>query len=293
METKERKLRIDFQKLINETHHDYNDILLIYQWLIRIGKACNKQYGWYRYGLHQSFHGYSHNNDPNRVMKLFSDWRKILYDGFVNILCKTNQPEIVRNFLKENNIAIGKIRILTIQESISNRTYFKEKVGDRCSIDSKLRHITTAYKGLELKKEYFHSDYPKRVHPRIIDNVHFGTNGDEWFVSFTFSFECFNYKPGWDYTIAQEENEYLPDFFDRAIETLDNLLIDTDNCDNCSYWIEFNRGDYLRHGYRGGCKYYECKKTNVIKYKWWSEEGKVCDNAIHHSIVFPYYRTNK
>jgi hypothetical protein len=296
MELSNRKLRIDFQKLINESQYSGDDILLIYQWLIHIGKGCDKQYGWYRYGIHQSFHDYSHNNEPSKVFPLYSDWRKILHSGFVNLLCKTNKPEIVDNFLKENNISIGRIRIITIHESISNREYFKEKKRQcQSSITDKLYYITTAYKGLELKKENFHSDYKDRVHPRIIENAHFGTNGEKWFVSFTFSFECFDYEPGWDYTIAQEEYESLPDFFDRVIETIDNLLIDTDNCDNCPYWIEDeHHGNYLRNGYKGNCRQYnECKKQGVVKYKWWGESGKVCDNATYHSIVFPYYRTRK
>ena len=296
MSLQSRKLRIDFQKLVNQQQYDSNDILLIYQWLIQTGKICNKQYGWYRYGLHQSFHGYSGNNVPDRVTPLFSDWKQHLHNGFVNLLCKTNQPEVVKNFLKENNILIGKVRIITIREAITNRNYFKSKAGEHwCSVQDKLHHITTGYKGLELKKELFHPDYTDRIKPRILDNIYFGTNGEKWFVAFTFSFECFDYRPGWDYTIYQEENESLPDYFDRVIEVLDSLVIDTDNCDNCPYWGESSRGDYLRHGYRGGCRqqYDECKKTGVVKYKWGSENGKVCDNATYHSIVFPYYRTRK
>jgi hypothetical protein len=296
MELSNRKLRIDFQKLINNNWYLESDVLLIYQWLIRIGKICNKQDGWYRYGLHQSFHDYSYNNEPNKVIPLSSDWRAILHSGFVNLLCKTNHPEIVDTFLEKERIAIGSVRVIDIHESIPSRKYFKEKVGEwHNNTAAKLSYITTAYKGLELKKEKFHSDYEERVHPRIIENAHFGTNGEKWFVSFTFSFEGYNYEPGWDYTIIQEQDEYLPDFFDRAIEIIDNLLVEADNCDNCPCWIEEeHHGSYLRHGYKGNCrKYGTCQKPGVIKYKWWGENGEVCDNATYHSIVFNYYRTRK
>lgn len=161
------------------------------------------------------------------------DRKKTIHSGFVNLLCKTNNYKIVRDFLKENNISIGKIRIISISEFIHNREYFKNKMGlCRSGISNKLYFITTAYKGLELKKEKFHSSYEERKRPRIISNATFGTNGKKWFVQFIYSFANFHYEPGWDYTISQEDNEYLPDFFDRVIETIDNLLIDTDNCDN-------------------------------------------------------------
>ncbi|MDR1459228.1 MAG: hypothetical protein LBI60_03335 [Bacteroidales bacterium] len=287
-----KKLRIDFQKLINKTHYLGYEILLIYQWLINIGKKCDIRTGWNRYGLHQAFHGYSYNNEPDKIIPLGLDWEYIIHSGFVNLLCNTNNHKIVIDFLKENNISIGKIRIISVKDQELNRKYFTDKAGRYA--DS-LHYLTTAYKGLELKKEYFPPDYGKRTRPRIIENATFGTNGEKWFVSFPFSFENIDYEPGWDYTIAKEEAESLPDFFDRAIETIDNLLVDTDNCDNCPYWIECeHHGYYLRYGYRGNCRQHgKCKKEGVIKHKWYTENGRSCDNATHHSIAYPYYRTRK
>ena len=290
-EIKTRKLRVDFQKLIND-RYSTEEMLLIYQWLIKIGRDCNKQYGWNRYGLHQSLHGYSYNNEPREVYPLSSDFEKVIYDGFVNLLCKTNNPQIVKTFLEENKIQIGKIRVLTITELEEKRDYFK-KITNRSfwnDCRDKIRHITGAYKGLELKKELFHPEYTDRLKPRIINNVQFGTNYNKWYVWFNFSFECFDYENGWKYEISQEELESLPSFFDRAIETIDSLILYSDNCNNCPLWGESERGDYLRHGYKGYCKADTCTRHNVVKYKWWSEEGRIHDNATYSSIVFPYYR---
>jgi hypothetical protein len=295
METKTRKLRIDFQKLINDEYSISNtDKLLVYQWIINLGRNCDKQYGWSRYGLHQSFHGYSYNNQPSQVFPLSANWKDVINKGFVNILCKTNNPSIVKDFLIENRIQLGKVRILNITENINSEQYYFSEITNHSYYDIEylLSHITEAYKGLELKKEDFHSDYENRLHPRILDNVQFGTNGKKWFAWFTLSFECFNYEPGWDYTIGQEEFEFLPDFFDRVIKTIDNLLVPSDNCNNCPLWIEHrNRGTYLRHGYQGRCKsFLTCKKPGVEKYDWGHrDENGFYDNAIHHSIVFPYY----
>jgi hypothetical protein len=288
MELQDRKIRINFQELINRGGR-HSDILLIYQWLIRTGKTCDKQH---IDGLHKSFYGYSHNNDPYRLIPLYSDWEKILYAGLVNLLCKTSLPDTVTEFLTENRIAIGRVRIITVRESISGRGYFKRKT-DSGNIKYMIDHLTTAYKGLELKKENFHPDYENRKHPRIINDVHFGTDGEGWSVGFTFSFECFDYDPGWEYSIRQEEFECLEDFFDRAIETIDNLLVDSNNCDNCPYWEKDSyRGDYLRHGYRGSCKRFgKCEKSGVVEYE--SAWGGKTDNAIYPSIVSPYYRTKK
>lgn len=283
-----KRIHIDFQKIINEGYLD-EDLLLIYQWVIRIGRECNEQNGWNRYGLHQSFHGYGKNNEPHEVYPLNRNWKKVIYDGFVRILCKSKHPSVVDKFLLENRIKIDSKRAIKILEDGENMSYDKIRHHRSCDI---LDYITTAYKGLELKKEFFHPDYPDRIHPRIIDNIKFGTNGLKWYAWFTFSFECLDYEPGWEYTIPQNENENITSFFNRVANTIDNLLTPADNCDNCPMWVENrNHGDYLRHGYRGSCwNNGTCKKPNIVEYKWWSDDSGVHDNAIHHSIVFPYYR---
>lgn len=290
---KTRRIRVDFQKIIDGNYLQ-KDLLLIYQWLMRISFSCYEQDGWYRYGLHQSFHGYSHNNYSSEAYKLSKNWESIIYDGFVRLLCRTKHPRVVREFLEKERIQLGKIRVITITEE--NENYYYSKLTSRedlaiNDIGKSIRHLTEAYKGLELKKEHFHPTLEGRLRPRIIDNVHFGTTGNKWHVSFTFSFECFNYEPGWNYSIYQKDNEGLSAFFSRSIEEIDSLLLPTTSCDNCPLWIKSNRGSYLRHGYRGGCKLYKtCNKPDVVKYKWESKNGRIVDNAIHDSIVFPYFR---
>ena len=287
---KARRIRIDFQKIINGWYCE-EDLLYIYRWLISIGRSCNKQHGWCRYGLHQSFHGYSYNNEKNEIHPLDSDCFKTIYDGFVRILCKTNLPDVVEAFLDENNIRIGKIRVIKFEENELENDYYKVSTGHRFGlpVEQLIYHITTAYKGLELKKEHFHPDYKDRIKPRIIDNVKIGTNHNKWYAWFTFSFEKFDYEPGWEWRISQNENEPISNFFNRAIEEIDGLLLPATSCDNCPLWRKSNNhGSYLRHGFRGGCSYYgKCDKPNVIEYKW---ETGGRDNALHDSIVFPYYK---
>lgn len=286
---KERKIRVDFQKIINRGYVDF-DTLLAYQWLINLGRNCSEQHGWTRCGLHQSFHQYSANNH-NHHYPLSSNWAEIVRNGFVGLLCKTIHPQVVHDFLEKERIKIGKVRVIKVIEDDSlNNSYLSKITGGRYLGTDILRHLTKAYKGLELKKEFFHPDIKGRLRPRIIDNVKFGTQDNRWIVWFTFSFECMDYAPGWRYEIGQNENEELESFFNRAVEQIDNLLVPATSCDNCPLWIKGeHHGDYLRHGYRGYCKMYNtCDKPNVVKYKWWAEDGRIKDNAIHESIVFPY-----
>lgn len=287
--TKEKRLTIDFQKIIDGEYLT-EDLLTIYQWIIRLGRDCDKQVGWYRYGLHQSFHGYSHNNEARTASPLGSDWKNVIYNGFVRILCRTKHHSSVQQFLTDNRIKVGKKRIYKFMVDEQQTLYNKIRYTTASSI---INYITSAYKGLELKKALFQPDFPDRLHPRIIDNVQFGTNGLHWYAWFTYSFNCFNYEPGWKYTIAQNENENILSFFNRAATEIDNLLVPANNCDNCPMWTGMNKGDYLRHGLRGTCwKNDICEKPDVVKYRWWSDNVGIHDNATHHSIVFPYY-TNR
>lgn len=290
----ERRIRIDFQKIINRSFINF-DTMLAYQWLVNLGQSCNEQFGWNRYGLHQSFHQYSHNNEPSMLYPLSQNWNDILYNGFVGLLCKTNHPKVVSDFLEKERIKIGKIRVIKVVEDASmENTYLSKLTRGKYFGTDVLRHLTEAYKGLELKKEYFHPDYKERLRPRIIDHVKFGTQDNRWVVWFTFSFECMDYAPGWRYQIGQNENEELGSFFNRAVEQIDNLLVPADSCNNCPMWIKGNHGVYLRHGYRGHCKLYEkCPHPNTVKYRWWAKDGRIKDNAIHKSIVSPYYKTKK
>lgn len=284
----EKRIHIDFQKIINGDYYP-EDLLLIYQWVIKLGRSCNQQYGWNRYGLHQSFHGYSYNNEANQIYPLSSDWNNVIYNGFVNILCRTNLPKVVIDFLSDNRIQIGKKRIIKVSENEEDTRYVNLRDN---SIRNILNYITTAYKELALKKELFQPDYSERINPRIIDNVRFGTNGNKWYAWFTYSFECFDYESGWDYTLSQNENENITSFFNRVAITFNELLIPSDSCDNCPLWIDFeNHGEFLKNGYRGCCRLDgTCTKKEVVKYRWWSDETGVHDNAIHHSIVFPYFK---
>lgn len=289
---KEKRIHVDFQKIIDQ-HWKYNgfDLLYIYQWLINLGQSCSRQHGWNRYGLHQSFHQYSYNNEPRELYPLDSNYQKTIYDGFVALLCRSRQPEVVQEFLDRENIKLGKVRIIKFKEDGIGNNYYGQLTGNRHY--DVVTHLAEAYKGLELKKEFFHPDYENRLRPRIIDNVQFGTNYNRWIIWFNFSFECFDYENGWKYEIMQNENENLESFFHRAVETIDYLLMPSESCDNCPLWLASSyHGDYLRHGYRGGCKLYEnCNKPNVTKYKWWVDETGSHDNAIHPSIVFPYHKT--
>lgn len=198
---KKKRLTIDFQKIIDGEYLT-EDLLTIYQWLIRLGRDCDKQLGWDRYGLHQSFHGYSHNNEARMVFPLSNGWNEVIYNGFIRILCRTKHHSSVQQFLTGNRVQLGRKRIYKFMVDEQHTPYDQIRCTTTRSV---IDYITSAYKGLELKKELFQPDFPARLHPRIIDNVQFG------------------------------------------------------------------------------------KKPDVVKYHWWSDNAGVHDNAIHRSIVFPYY----
>lgn len=291
---KTKKLRVDFQKLINNQYY-LEDKLLIYQWLIQLGQTCNKQYGWNRYGLHQAFHGYSKNNEPKEVYALGKNYYEIIDKGFVNLLCKTNKPLLVKEFLEPNRIQLGKIRVLNIPEYDDHIDYFRN-ISNHYGLEDLLSHITVAYKGLLLKKNFFHSDYADRINPRIIDNMSFGTNYGKWYAWFEFSFDIFDYEPGWRYDFSQKDGESIYGFFDRVIKEMDDLIVYSDDCNNCPLWIEnAYSGAVLRHGYRGFCKsYHGCTRPDVQRYSWSHDKpGPITDNALHYSIVFPYIKERK
>jgi len=293
-----KKIHINFQNIINGSYRDSEEILHIYSWLINLGHTCEEQNGWNRYGLHQSFHGYSYNNEKRQVYWLGSNWNKVIYDGFVRLLCKTNHHKVVKDFLIKERIELGKTRKIQITEDEPNYSYFKELVNDRFDnygVRELIDHITTAYKGLELKKELFHPDYDIRVRPRILNNVVIGTNHGKWYAKFVFSFENFDYEPGWDKEFSQQPNEHLRNFFNRVICEIDAMILPSDSCNNCPLWQKSNHhGNKLRHGFRGLCKRRDCHcgKSGVVEYESILSESKK-DNALYDSIVFPYFQPKR
>lgn len=290
---KTRRIYIDWQKVINKDYPIWNyDILHVYAWLLKISKDCSNQCGWNRSGFHQTFHGYSHNNNPGEVYELGCNFEERLYQGFVNILCKTNRG-VVLDFLKKENIILGKKRVITITENDDCNDYYNKITGNRFGINPELLHITKDYVGLELKKEFCHPEYEGRIHPRLISNPTFYVSYKGLIsIKLYFNFENYEYDASsWNINITQKESEPLVTFFNRAIQEIDNMLVESNNCDNCPLWVKNDNGDHLRHGYRGGCRQYKtCKKSDLVTYKWWSEKEGICDNAIHDYLVYPYYR---
>lgn len=285
-----RKIVVDWQKIINGDYSLWNyDILNVYRWLLNISKNCQKQKYWDRWGFHQTFHGYSHNNDTYNTYMLAYNYNSVLYNGFVNILCKTDQPKIVADFLKSERIELGRKRIITIEETEDENKYYERLTG-HVGYSDIIEHLTSSYKDLLLKKEYFHPEYKDRLNPRIIDNINFGTRGECFSVELKFSFDGMydaNNCSFWTYEISQKEKEPLRTFFNRAIQEIDLLLIQCESCNNCPLWTpEERHGTYLRYGYRGYCESnHECNKKSVEKYHSWVENGKICDNAKY--ISFP------
>jgi len=227
-----KKLYVDWQKLINWDKYNDVEILLIYQWLVKTGWKCAEYVSPWNYeGLHKTFHGYSHNNctlttyynlgAEKNINPYMQNWEDILKLGFYKILCNTNLHEFVKDFLRSENIMIGKKRYIEINDDFKNNGYFERSCNwNSFNIYWLLYYFSTRYKDKEINlKVDWDSGYAY-----IKNNICWGTNGDKWRVWFGYTFHSAE-GSCWDWNLYQNNGENICDFFNRAMEEIDKLII--------------------------------------------------------------------
>jgi hypothetical protein len=210
------KEKVDFKKLVRGDYYHFGlDLELeMINWLFKTGlegKGYQERRGWYRSGVNQLLYGYSGNDEIYRYVP-FPIYNAGYLRCFMNaiftraFLAPHSSPGFTKQIAlwrERNKINIEKYRFFNLPEPSPNYPNdFLWKI--------------SAYRGKELKKRFFHPDFPNRTRPRIIA-VTFSTCGEGYFVKIEFSFWEYGYKSGWTYNVAsQNEGEYIGDFLKRV-----------------------------------------------------------------------------
>lgn len=219
------KRKIVFQKLI-DGHYDLSTQLQVFDWMLKTGQPYNEYIGrWSRVGVDQCLYGYSANNYTS-MTNLLPNIGQNLMLGFVRAIVKT--PNIViEKWRKKEGIFLDKFRMLDIDEEYpKDQEIINRQHGNHWLLFWQIYSLKNAI-GKELKKEFFHPDYPNRTAPKFLSHS-LSTYGNGYILTYTFSFlECNNYEPGWDYKMYQEKGESIDLFINRAHSHLKTLFLET------------------------------------------------------------------
>lgn len=257
------KIKVDFNKLVWGYYRLFHlDIeLAMINWLFKTGlqgDGYQERHGWYRSGINQLLYGYS-GNDELYHTESFPIHDTDVLDGFIRSI-------FVRAFLapyssdgfrskidlwrEKNKIDITKYRYLDFPQRSSNNTReFLLKISE--------------YQGSELKRHLFHPELTGRSHPKITW-IKLSTCGEGYFVEIDFSFWEFNYKPGWTYLVAkQDQGEYIADFLKRAEQELKRITINTTTRKRLQFETENHLIDYTEKNC-GNCTWLKEKNEKII-----------------------------
>jgi len=226
------KTKVDFTKLLYEwySHFDIEICLEMINWFLATGLEGDYevQSGWHRSGINQLIYGYSANNHdhaepfPINSCQGFNDFMTAIFVRAIVAPISWDGKGKIEEWRNKNKIGMGKYRFFDFP--VSKR---KETNPGRCDTQYYLWRVAEC-EGKELKKRYFHPDYPNRTKPKII-KVTFSTIGKGYFVDIDFSFYEFNYEPGWTREIARQyKGEHIGDFLARAYKILKSITVNTE-----------------------------------------------------------------
>jgi hypothetical protein len=246
------KIKVDFKKLVWGRYHSFNlDIELeMINWLFKTGldgDGFQEQHGWYRSGINQLLYGYSGNDEVHHTepfpihdynyLKVYTT--SIFVRAFIAPYSHAGFPAKINQWREKNKISINNYRFFNFPDPPPRDPYNFHDF----ELSSLIWRINE-YKGKELKKEFAHPEYPNRTHPKIIA-VEFSTYGAGYYVSISFSFWEFNYEPGWNELITeQQEGEYIGVFLKRTENRLKEIAIDTETDDRARFESENNFLDF-------------------------------------------------
>lgn len=223
-------MRIYFDKLLNGEYPLEVEMEMI-NWFLKTGNEYDEYTGrWNKDGVSKQMFGYSANShsasfpfpivcesyigNPSfnfNVLKMFV--QSCLY----NVIIK--KPTIpVAKWRKAERIELGRFRELKFNLSKpENPKHRYTHLG---------LHELKNFIGMDLKKELFHAKYEERTDPKVV-HVRLYTNGDGYVFEYVFSFECFNYEPGWSKYIRQKEDESIACFVNRIYDEMDLVRDDS------------------------------------------------------------------
>jgi hypothetical protein len=244
------RVKIDFTKLLYEWyyHFDIEICLEMINWFFATGLEGDYEVksGWHKSGINQLLYGYSAcNHDVANPFPINSGLREFITAIFVRAIVSPTSWDgkgKIAEWRKNNNIELGKYRFFDFPVS-------KRKEKNPCRNDTRYYlHRVADYEGKELKKKYFHPDYPNRTKPRII-KVTFSTYGKGYFVDIDFSFWEFNYEPGWTEEIAkQKPGEHIGDFLARAERKLKMITVNTEATERLAFETKHNFKTFSEKG---------------------------------------------
>ena len=214
-----KKKRIDFQKLI-DGRYPFNIELEVINWMLKTGLTHEFRYGWHRYGVDQHLFGYSANNHKSCTPFLLDSNLRIFVENllFRGVVKNAYLNEAIQEWRKQENISLNTYRMLSFPEE-----HPKLESHKTWNLYWEIINLKE-YVGKYLKKELFHSEYRERINPKII-GISFSTCGYGYSVKYTYSFENYNYEPGWDECISQKEGESIDVFIHRVYKEIENALI--------------------------------------------------------------------
>lgn len=239
------KTKVDFTKLLYEDYYtfDFEICLEMVNWFFSTGLEGDYEVksGWHRSGINQLLYGYSANNhDHAEPFPIKNDLRNFITAIFVRAIVSPvswDGKGKIAEWRNKNKIGLGKYRFFDFP--VSKR---HEDNPGRCNTRYYLWKIADC-EGKELKKRYFHPDYPDRTRPKII-KVTLSTIGKGYFINIDFSFWEFNYEYGgssWTKEIAyQKLGEHIGDFFARAYKILKKLTVNTEANERIAFETKYN-----------------------------------------------------
>ena len=213
-----KKIKIAFKKIVSR-YTSFNTKLNVINWMLKTGQPFQKQRSWDRHGVDQLIFNYSANNyrshtrfPLNENLRNFVDC--LLFRGIIEEF-----DEIIDKWRAQERIDTNSYRMLSFPE--------ESPPDHRWNLYWSIIELND-YINKPLKGELYSSDIKERVNPKIID-MSFSTAGDGYRVEYTYSFEGYNYEPGWRESFWQQEGESIDMFVHRVHQGFSKIINKNEN----------------------------------------------------------------
>ena len=208
-----RKTQFKPQRLIDGGYLSLSDRIAFSVWILKQNKTIYLG-KWHEVGLSQQFFNYSAN--PHTSWHKIDNNGQILVDGFINILCKS-QNQATEEVCKKNNLKLSGYKMLNIPERHKDEGV------------NKLGYLL--YKLEALNCRVFNNDYMQEdrnipLTSKTLLKTYLAINDFGKLSIQVFTGE----ESGglWDYSIHPNKDEHVYDFVNRVLLELDDSLAPLD-----------------------------------------------------------------
>jgi len=201
------------QRLIDGGYLALSDRIAFAVWILKQNKTIYLS-KWHEVGLSQQFFNYSAN--PHTSWHKIDTSGQILVDGFINILCKT-QNQATEEVCKSNNLKLGGYKMLNIPE-----IHKDEGVNTLGYLLYKLEALNCRV----FNNDYMQEDRNIPLTSKTLLKAYLAINDFG-----KLSVQIFAGKESgglWDYSIHPKEDEHVYDFVNRVLLELGDSLTPLD-----------------------------------------------------------------